>query len=315
MNWEKIKKYLPIIGVALFIYLIIRLDVIKILKEIKNFDFSYFPFILFFVFLFLISQTLKWFVIAKKQKIEVNFKEAFKINLISNFYGFVTPAKIGSIIRIDYLKKYSRGIGKSLSNFIIDKILDTSSIFILVIGFGFLFFREIKIIPLNYFYILITIFLVIITLSFIFYKKESSKFILRFFYRRFIPQRIKNKAKIAFDSFYENMPSLSFLFFVFIINITSWVINYSIIYFIGLSLGINLNIFYFLAILPISTLVAQIPITISGLGTRELTMISLFGLFGIEAVKVFSMSILGIIIMSIIPSTIAILFLLKKDRK
>jgi len=309
MSWKKIKKYLPIIGIALFVYLIIRLDIVKIFKEIRNFNFSYLPFILFFVFLFLTFQTLKWFVIAKKQKIKIDFKEAFKINLISNFYGFVTPAKLGSIIRAEYLRK-EENIGKGLSNFVIDKILDLSSLFILAIFFGFVFYT--KIIPTKYLYTLITFFLVLIFLSLIFYKKEYSKFILRFFYRKLVPEKMKNKAKIAFNSFYDEIPSLTFLLFVLILNLINWIINYTTIYFIGLSLGINLNVVYFLAILPISTLIAQIPITISGLGTRELTMISLFGLFGIESVKVFSMSMLGIFILNIIPSIIAILILFKE---
>jgi hypothetical protein len=64
----------------------------------------------------------------------------------------------------------------------------------------------------------------------------------------------------------------------------------------------------------ISTLVAQIPITINGLGTRELTQISLFRLFDVEAVKVFSMSILNIFLASVIPSIIAILFLFRKEK-
>jgi uncharacterized membrane protein YbhN (UPF0104 family) len=69
-----------------------------------------------------------------------------------------------------------------------------------------------------------------------------------------------------------------------------------------------------LVILPVATLVAQIPITINGLGTRELTMISLFGLFGIDAVTVFSMSLLGIIITNIIPSLIAMIFIYQKEK-
>ena len=154
----------------------------------------------------------------------------------------------------------------------------------------------------------------LIFLSLVFYKENSSKFLLRIFYKKFIPERIKEKAKITFGSFYQEMPKVGFLSIVLTLSIITWIINYTIIYFIGLSLGIELKIIYFLAILPISTLVAQIPITISGLGTREITMISLFGLFGIDEVKVFSMSIIGIILMSIIPSLIAILLIMKKEK-
>ncbi len=315
MEWKRVRKFLPIIGIGLFIYLLIRLDIKKIFQEITKINLYYFFIAAIFVLIFLIFQTAKWFIIAKKQKIDVPFGEAFKINLKSDFYGFVTPAKIGSAMRADYLSKYSGGVGRGLSNFVIDKILDLSSLFILAITFGFIFYNKIEIISKEILYILIAIFFSLILFSFVFYRKNSSRFFLRFIYRRFIPEKMKEKAKITFYSFYENMPSPFFLIGVLIFNVISWTINYCILYFIGLSLGVNLNFIYFLAILPISTLVAQIPITISGLGTRELTMISLFGLFGIGAVKIFSMSILGILISNIIPSVFAILLLFSRKEK
>jgi len=313
MKWGTIKRYLPLIGIVIFIYLLIKLDVSKVFTEIRNLNINYFLIALTFIFAFFIIQTLKWFIIAKKQKINVPFKEAFKINLIGNFYGFITPSKIGSIIRMDYLKKYGGDTGKGLSNFVVDKVLDLSSLFVLVIVFGFIVYRE-KIIPHTYLGLIFIIFLVMILSFLFFYKKEISKPALRFIYKKLIPKKMKEKGKIIFESFYKDLPSLFFLFFVFIINLAAWVVDYAAIYFIGLSININIGFVPFLVILPISTLVAQIPITIDGFGTRELTMINLFGLFGIEGVKVLSMSILGIIITGIIPSIIAMFVLLFKRK-
>jgi hypothetical protein len=314
MKWEKIKRYFPIIGIALFIYLLIKLDVTKVFKEVVNLNLFYLLLAFLLVLVFFTTQTLKWFVIARKQRIKIPFKDAFKINLIGDFYGLVTPSKIGSVMRVDYLRDYGADTGKGLSNFIVDKVLDLTSLFILAIGLGIIFYQNQ--ISLNYFYIIIPIFLAIIVVSLIFYKKESTKPILRFIYRRLIPKRFKEKSKTIFNSFYQDMPSLGFLFFVFLMNLINWIVDYAGMYFMGRALGINIGFIPFLAILPISTLVAQIPITISGLGTRELTMISLFGLFGVDKVKIFSMSILNILLTNVIPAffTIFLIFVRKKNR-
>jgi hypothetical protein len=280
---------------------------VEIVEQVIAADNFYLSLALIFVFFYLVSQTGKWFVIAKKQKIDVPFWEAFKINLISGFYGLITPGKLGSIIRADYLRKYSGGMGKGISNFVIDKILDLSSLFFLVILLGFFALKESLELPLGYLSIL---FFALLFFFFIFYNKERSKFLLGIFYRKLIPKRMKKKASRAFDSFYQDLPKKRFLLLFFAFNLISWVINYSTAYFVALSLGIKLNFIYFLAIYPLATLVAQIPITISGLGTREATLIGLFGLFGIGAVKVFSMSLIGLFIMGIFPSLIAILLLL-----
>jgi len=87
---------------------------------------------------------------------------------------------------------------------------------------------------------------------------------------------------------------------------------YVVSFFIGKALGINLSFVYFLTILPKGTLVSLIPITINGLGTREATLIGLFALFGISAEKVFSLSMLSIVLSSIFPAIIAIFLIFKK---
>jgi glycosyltransferase 2 family protein len=308
MKWKTVKRYLPIFGIGLFIYLLIKLDVTKIFSEFSNIIWSYVALSAAFILIYFFFQTLKWFILAKSQKINILFSEAFRINFISNFYGFITPGKIGTAIRADYLKKKGTETGKGVSNFVIDKVLDFCSLFILLIGFGFIIYK--KIIPNGEWFILIGAFVLLITLSIVFYNKNSSRFLLKGIYKKFIPSRLKEKSKVLFNSFYEDMPSASFLFLALIFNLIAWVINYVSTYLIGLSLGINVSFTYFLIILPIATLIAQIPITINGFGTRELTLIGLFGVLGISATKIFSMSILGMIIANVIPSIIAIIMIL-----
>jgi len=314
MKWKTVFKFLPIIGIGIFIYLIIKLDITKIFQEIKNLNFFFLPLILILVVLFYLIQTSKWFVIARKQKINLSFSEAFRINWISDFYGFVTPGKLGAIIRVNYLKKKGANIGKGISNFVIDKFLDLASLFVLAFGMGAIIFSK-KIIPATGIYVSGLIFVFLVIFFLIFYKKENCRRLLGFFHKRFVPKKFKEKSKNLFDSFYEDFPSINFLLGAFFLNLVCWITNYFVLYLIAVSLGISINFIYFLVILAISTVIAQIPITINGLGTREATLISLFGIMGISSVKVFSMSILGIMIMSIIPAIISIILILSENKK
>ncbi len=308
-NW---KRYLPIIGLAIFAYILIKLDVRKVFVEFLSLNWGWFFVAVVFVIVVMFLQTFKWFLIARKQKINVPFPEAFRINIIANFYGFVSPSKLGAAIRAEYLKEYSRKIGKGISNFVIDKVLDLASLFVIAIIMLFVFKEKFNTFSLNY---IILIFLLFVVIFVIFYNESRSRKILRFIFKGFIPKRYELKAKLTFDSFYEDLPKKRFLVFVFIINMVTWVNIYLITYFVGLSLGIELGFIYYLAVLPIATIVAQIPITISGLGTREATMIGLFGLFGIGATKIFSMSIISLFIGAILPSIVASFLILKsKDR-
>ncbi|MBT3404855.1 flippase-like domain-containing protein [archaeon] len=308
----KVKKILPLIGIGIFLYILFRLDFRRILSELKNIRIEFLIVALIFLSLSVLSQTFKWFIIARTQKIKVRFPEALKANLIGEFYGFITPSKVGSLTRMAYIKKcegYNHG--KGASNYVLEKILDVCSLIFLAVIFSFVFQ---KVLPQTFVYYSVVLFFILFSLLIFFRDKERTKKIFRGIYHKFIPKKIKQKVKNGFNSFYEDMPQKRFFLIFFIINLINWIILYLFSFFIGLSLSINVPFFYFLAILPIATLVGLIPITISGLGTREATLISLFGLFGISATKVFSMSILSLI-GGTIPAIIGIFLIFRSRSK
>jgi len=311
VNLKKWRRYLPIIGLILFIYILIKIDITNVIGEIKQVNLYFLLLSLISIVIMLIVQTYKWHIIALKQNIKIPFVESFKINLIGNFYGLITPSKLGSIIRADYLKKYTEkgNIGKGLFNFIIDKVLDISSVIFMVILFSFVFRDKLEL-PISFFTALF-LFFTLVTLFFM--KKDRSRLVLRFFYKKIMRKNIEDKARVTFDSFYENIPKKRYFILFFLLNIISWIFIYLISYFIGLSVGIELGFLFYLAILPVGTLVAMIPISVGGLGTREAALISLFAVFGVSASKVFSMSIINYLIVGIIPSLVTMFLIWRKQ--
>jgi glycosyltransferase 2 family protein len=309
---KTIKKILPIIGILIFVYILIKLDISQVIKEVSEARINFLLIAILFIFISFLTETLKWFSIARVQKTDISFLQALRINFVSFFYGFITPSKVGGVMRAKYLKEYNNNVVKGVGNFVLDKVLDVCSLVFLAILFSFVFK---DILPINFFYYSIALLVSMVIFLFIFFDIKKSRFILRIFYKRFVPEKWKERAKREFYHFYEDMPKKKYFFLFFILNILNWIVLYAVSFFIGKSVGINLHFFYFLAILPIATLVAQIPITIAGLGTREATLITLFGLLGIEKTKVFSMSMINLFIGAIIPSIIGVLLILLKRRK
>lgn len=304
-NW---KRYIPLVGILLFIYILIKVDFRNIIYELKNTNFYFLILAVFLVFIMMITETTKWFTIARSQNIKIPFKEALKINMIDNYYGFITPSKVGSVIRAEYLKKYTEHFGKGFFNFVIDKIMDLSSLIFIAVLFSYNFKNRHQL-PISFF---IFLFLLFILSTLFFIKKERGKIILRMIYRKLIPEKFRSQAKTNFDAFYDHVPKKRYFILFFLLNSLNWIVNYSLVYSIGISLGINLSFVYYLSILPLATLVSLIPISIAGLGTKEATLISLFGLFGIPAAKVFSMSLIGLFITGIIPAIVGARFAFKK---
>src|SRR3989344_4017937 len=100
------KRILSLIGIIIFIYLIYKIGLDKILQSVSQINLWYvllslIPLSVLFFFL-----TYKWHAILKLQGFS-NLGAWFllKVYLIGAFYGFITPSRTGSLIGAVYLKE------------------------------------------------------------------------------------------------------------------------------------------------------------------------------------------------------------------
>jgi hypothetical protein len=76
---------------------------------------------------------------------------------------------------------------------------------------------------------------------------------------------------------------------------------------------IDVDIIYFIPIIAISDIVASFPITIYGLGTREITLITLFSVFIIAPEKIVSLSLFWFVIVWLLPSILGAIITIRED--
>ena len=297
----KIKNLLPLIGIALFVYIIVSTGPTKIMSSFQELNkLHLFYYLLLAILIFVpitLLQTLKWYLILKKQNITLPFLYLIKLQIISTYYSSITPGKLGSFIKVSYIQnKTKKPFGEAFSSVLADRILDLITLCILsLIGSLLLVEYSSQIL----FKILIPI-IILCFIIFFFIGKKRSSFILLFVYKFLIPHKLKSKAKESFNLFYDTLPRIKHLTLPFLLTILVWVLIYTQTYIIALSFDIKIPYYYFIPIFAISTVVTLIPVTIAGLGTRELTLITLFKLFLIKPEKVVSMSLFWVIISTLI---------------
>ncbi len=307
----KIRKFLPIIGLAIFVYLIYKVGLGNIVNSFKNINLFYFFAFLILVIIFAVIQTYKWAVLIKQQGIPVSFKSLLKMRFIGEFYNFVVPGRFGSLIRIFYLRdKTKRNIGEVSVNVIIDKIIDTFVVFLFSIIGAILLIKQFS----DLYWQIISSLILLILLIFFFKSKKRSMFLFKLIYRFFIPKNMKDKAVESYDMFFDNMPKVKSLIKPTLIGVIAWLLNYTSIYILASTFNINVPYLYFITMFAIATVVTLIPVTIAGLGTRELALIALFSVFSIEASKILALSIASYVL-TILLSLIGLYFSLKVDFK
>ncbi|MFH1249394.1 MAG: lysylphosphatidylglycerol synthase transmembrane domain-containing protein [archaeon] len=298
-----LKKMFPLIGIILFFYLIVRIGIKTILSKIVNANIWYMLLGISFIVPIILMQSLKWHLILKKQRIKIKFSDSIKLQVISLFYGTVTPARIGSFVKILYLEKKVKNFGKAASSVIIDRFFDLITVAILAcIGSIILASNLPKIlVPLIIFsgFIALAILLIV--------SKKHGRRIVEFFYEKLTPKTIKQKTRKTFKEFYKSMPKKRDLIIPLILNILNWILIYTQLYIISKAMGMNISYAIAIFIFPISTIISQIPISIGGIGVREASLITLLALFDVPADLVMSTSIVSLIITNILPSIVGMI--------
>jgi uncharacterized protein (TIRG00374 family) len=89
--------------------------------------------------------------------------------------------------------------------------------------------------------------------------------------------------------------SIGFLLACGLLTIANYIVLMLRVYVLVLALHLEVPFWYFVMVMPLIRLVGLLPISISGIGTRDITMIYLFGQVGIPQEASLVLSMLGLI--------------------
>jgi len=281
-------KFLPLIGIALFIYIVYNTGLSNIISTLKGGKLVYIAVSAIFPLLFICLQSIKWNLLLKSQKINLDFLYTLRIQFISGFLGLVTPARIGSFSKIFYLKKRIKGsLGEASSSVITERAMDLLVIFILALIGSLILIKKFS----NIFSVIVISFALLLFGLFIFSNKKRCAFIFRWIHGHIIPKKYKDYAKDSFHAFYDSLIKPRKAVLPFLISIIAWISIYTQAFLVAAAFDVNINYFVFITLFPIATIIGLIPITVGGFGTREATIIAIFGTFGISATALVAISL------------------------
>lgn len=290
-NWT---RYFPLIGIVIFAVILSRIDLGSFLLILKKVQYPFLFLLPFFILSIFFVQTLKWQQLLKIQRLNYGFWYLFKIQVIGNYYALLTPSRVGYFIKISYL---NNSFGVASTSVIIDRILDILVLIIFASIGAFLLIGQFPhlIVQISIF----TIFFLGVLLFL--WSKTRTRFLFSFF-KKIIPLKFHESLKTIFHDFYNNLPRQKKIIFPFLLTILTWFLIYSQGYVIAMAFNIPIDFWHFIFYLPIVTVVGMIPITISGLGTKEAALILLFSQFSISIESIVAFSLTSLILTGYIPA-------------
>jgi len=295
----RLSKLLPIIGIVLFIYIVLTNNPATIWASFLTINPAFLVISIILAFITLFLKGLKWKAIIKLHGMDYPLSSSIKVWSTGLFAGIVTPGRIGDFIRAFYLKRGGGSLGRSLSTVIVDRIIDMVVVLVFALA---------GIVMMNYWFgssiisigLLSVLIIACLVLLYLITKRDFMRIILKPVFRFFVPSKHKEGARVGFHEFYGSIGCLrnrkDGLLVVSLFTVIIWLFSIFQVYMIGLTIGIVFDYVFLLAVMSIVVIIELIPISVSGLGTREAFMILALSLAGIASGTATAFSLLYMIL-------------------
>ncbi len=301
-------KWFKLMGVGLWIFIITQLDLKKVVKVIKSLDLVWFIVAIVCLFLTFLFKGLRWRIALQAQGISYSLNKIIGIILVSSFIGFVTPGRLGDLVKVGYLKHSDIPITLGLANVILDRVYDI--LLLLLFGcLGFVFFMEFFSAHLNSIASLLGFVGIVILGLFIFYEKISITF--QKILKLVLPSKVNALMASKWNEFWNEFKRLAFFTFPFmlIFSFLIYASYFTEIYALSRSLGLSISFLYLGMCFSAAALVSFLPISIGGLGTREAVLIMLFAKISLSPESAVLLSFIDVVIFALLLGGIVALAL------
>ncbi|MCX6175434.1 MAG: lysylphosphatidylglycerol synthase transmembrane domain-containing protein [Ignavibacteriales bacterium] len=282
MEKKKYIKWFQIFGIILFIIILTRLDFGRIENQLIHFKWVWLSVYALSLILMLLFKVLRWGTALSRQGINYSISKVFAINAITSFWGIVTPGRLGEFGKVLFLQKDNYSFAKSSVSIIIDRLYDITILLFLGI-FSLVYFFSLLDPNIGIF---VTIFILIIgCLILIYFLKKDLRDLLKKAVKFFLSKEKYNKLAKEWNIFKSDFGTVfsSTIVPMFLYSILAYLCYYVQIYVVALGFGVNISFIYLGLCSSLAALISLIPISIGGLGTREVVFLFLLSKVSISS--------------------------------
>ncbi|MCB0324362.1 MAG: flippase-like domain-containing protein [Bdellovibrionales bacterium] len=297
MKVERVRAYLRYVGLLLLLGLLYSIDVTQASAILTSMDPRWFVVAALCHAAFTFFKSIRWHALLAAQGVEYPLGRAIAVYHAGSFFSLITPGRIGDVIKIDYLKR-DRGVPYrvGLSSVVVDRLLDlvllASSAFLGVSMLG----ASVGVLQ--------SLVLFTVLLAAVVALAKSDWAIPRMLGAMgrmpLVGRRVVTRAESIAHLHQELQTLLSRRILVpLLCSVASYAAIYYGSYAIAAAQGLHLTLLQVLYAISITSIVSLIPVSVSGIGTRDLVMVAIFARFGLESEQAIAFS-LGYLLINIV---------------
>lgn len=291
---KKLSLILPFLGLALFVYIVGRTGIDRIADVFREANARMLAVTPVFVFVIILLRGLRWRILMRVIGIDFPLWKSARVWTIGFFAASVTPAKAGDAVRALYITEDTgRTFGETFLTVFIDRLWDLLIVLALGLVSILLFSRYYIEIPSVWIAGLASAGIAVCV--YLAMNRSLMRRLLKPLFDVLVPQKYKETFSLNFNTFYDSLARYGrdrgTLVSAFLLTIALWALIFLLAFFIMQMLGIEIGLAYVFLIMPIVTLVELLPISVSGLGTREAAVIYFFSVVGFSGAEAVGFSI------------------------
>jgi glycosyltransferase 2 family protein len=262
---KKALQLLKLIGIVLFLLILSRLDRGMLVAQLRAAHGTLIAIGCVFLILSFLCKALRWHTLVRRTPYQPALQESWRVYMIGVFLGAITPAKIGELGRVTFLKQRGVSTGTGLLVAIADRAYDIIVIALLAsIGVGVLFgwqWTALCLLGGGVLFLLVTLVAM-------------------------------QRKRVPLGELTRVLWSGQLQFQLFGYTILSWVLYFTWAALLARSLDIPIALPQLVSAFTVTGIVAMLPIAPSGLGTRDAALLTLLAPYGVAPAQAVALALL-----------------------
>jgi hypothetical protein len=290
---------MPLFGLAVFVVVVRRAGPGRIAAVLASADPVQLIWAPVLVAAIALARGLRWRYVAASVGIPYGLWRATQVWMIGFFASSVTPAKSGDALRAVYLRIDSgRTMGECFLTVFVDRLWDLGFVLCAGVVSAIVFSHRYIAIPSAPLFIAAAAVVAIAAVAMT--RRGAMRLVLKPLVSLIVPPRYHDDLSASFHNFYDALRQYGTgkrrALVMAGLTLFGWALIFVLAVYIARVLSIPVDPAFLVLIMPIVTLVELIPFTVSGLGTRDATVVYFFSVIGVGSAEAVGFSIAYVLI-------------------
>ena len=253
-----------------------QLDLDAIAAALKGIGFAVLAGIALGLVAFHLLKSLRWRAILRAQDISYSFGGILEMYWSGLFLGVVTPGRLGDLVRVAYLKQDGIATGRAAVGVVVDRLLDLGTIGLLALGsWLYLVWGRAGTFQWGGLAGVLQI--------------AGWRNMVRQFLTRLVPGAVKESLVSGWQDFANDLQRILYTgvarFEILAYTGLAWTMYVFLIHFLVGAAGLEFTLGRTVLFFAVAAAASLLPLSVAGIGTRDLSLVGLAGAVGIEAEK------------------------------